>query len=785
MPLSLPGIFLLGLVLCLFLLSKSRWIIALFILTVFGAFNYTWQIKHVGKNDLRNIVGEEPSQVIVTGKICGIPSEKVVQGKFGKSSVITKFVLNVESLQFRRSVTNVSVKGKAVTIIRGRLDSQIGDGSKITVYGIIKPPPSSRIYGLYDYREDLKNKGIFYMLIVDSPSDVEAVVASRSNSLKERFVEWTDKTLRYGLPAELSDTDLRTAMLFGFKTKISDEKQKNFMRSGTMHLFAVSGIHVGIISGAILVFLMSFNLSRQVCGIITLPMLWFFTAVTGWQASAIRAAVMVTILIGSWILNRPSNLLNSLYAAAIVILLWEPSQLFQTGFQLSFSVVLTLALAIPVFNKSMQEILKTDPLLPYQLIPRYKKLLINSARYFGSAFITSMAAFIGSMPLIAKYFNIISPISIFANLIVVPLGSLCLVSTMASMVSGIFYLPLAEIFNWAGWMLSRCMIELTDRFSNAGFGWFYVKTPTTEQILAYYLLFLLILLGFSAEQKRKNAMILIPICVLFLIASFAYKYDETKVDVISFERGHAVYAQAGFYENTLVDCGTEDDVRSLIEPLLISRGVNRISALFLTHGDVNHISGSIALSKKYFIQNVYVSNFKQRSRYYSEAIEYFDKQGNLRFVSSPQRVGRWEIISPDDNREYKKADDVALILRGSFGRSRILLLSDISQETLDYLVKTSANLKSDILIGSIFSIDRVIKSGGLDLIKPKMVIVTERGASGKAKDFFDRIKESVNSNIKVYYVESYTGLTLRIKNGDYSVESTENVRELLPEMNDL
>lgn len=784
-PLSLLVVVILLLLPLLIILKDSRLPFILLFLATLGAINYIWQIKHFGKNDLRNILKDQPAIATITGTIKGVPTLKIATNNRHTNSIITKFILNVESIQFRDSTTNMVARGKTSTIVHGVLDESLGDGSKIRVYGVIKPPPTSKIYGFYNYREDLKNKGIFYMLTIESPADVEILDRASSSSLKEKFIRWTDRTLRYGIPEKLMGTDLRLAMLFGLKTKLTDENQKNFMRSGTMHLFAVSGIHVGILSGAILVFLMSFNLSRPACGLITLPLLWFFTAATGWQASAIRAAVMLTILIGSWIFNRPSNLLNSLFAAAIAILLWQPSQLFQAGFQLSFAVVLFLSLLIPIFKKSLQDLLKTDPFLPEQLIPKHEKLLLKSAFYSGSALATSMAAMIGSLPLIAKYFNIISPISVVANIAIIPLGTLSMISTFASIIFGTFCLPLAEIFNWSGWLWSRCMIELSNWFSNLGFGWFYVNSPTSIQIFFYYLSLVFMCLICANGQWKKVFKVSFPLSLILLIASFLIEKTRVEANVVSFERGHSVYVQKGFSENSLVDCGTADDVRSLIEPLLISRGANKISNLFLTHGDINHISGAIHLAKSYFIENVFASNFKQRSRYYSEAIEFFNKQGNLRFIAYPEKIGNWEVISPDDIMRYRKADDVAIILRGNFMQTKILCLSDVSMETLDYLCGKGINLKSDILIGSISSIKKVLKPEYLNLINPETIIIAERSGFIKTDDFTSKIKNATARNVKVYWLNSYSGLTIKIKRNGYSVEPSENAGEFLPEMNEL
>ena len=79
-------------------------------------------------------------------------------------------------------------------------------------------------------------------------------------------------------------------------------------------------------------------------------MIWFYVALTGWPASAIRATVMLTLVIIGWVLQRPGELINSLFAAAIIILVWQPQQLFQAGFQLSFFVVLCIILTVPVLH---------------------------------------------------------------------------------------------------------------------------------------------------------------------------------------------------------------------------------------------------------------------------------------------------------------------------------------------------------------------------------------------------------------------------------------------------
>src|SRR6185503_685950 len=111
------------------------------------------------------------------------------------------------------------------------------------------------------------------------------------------------------------------------------------------------------------------------CGVVVIPLIWFYTAATGWQPSAIRSTVMMTVIIGGWALKRPSDLLNSLAAAAFIILLWDPQQLFGASFQLSFFVVLSIALLMPPLELVRDRLLQTDPLLPEPLVPRWRQRL--------------------------------------------------------------------------------------------------------------------------------------------------------------------------------------------------------------------------------------------------------------------------------------------------------------------------------------------------------------------------------------------------------------------------
>jgi competence protein ComEC len=109
------------------------------------------------------------------------------------------------------------------------------------------------------------------------------------------------------------------AMTLGWKTALTNEVNEPFMRSGTMHIFAISGLHIALIAGILVSLLRVLQVSRTWCGVVVIPLIWFYTAATGWQPSAIRSTVMMSIIIGGWALRRPSDSCsNSLAAAAFI-----------------------------------------------------------------------------------------------------------------------------------------------------------------------------------------------------------------------------------------------------------------------------------------------------------------------------------------------------------------------------------------------------------------------------------------------------------------------------------
>src|SRR6266516_6314924 len=165
-----------------------------------------------------------------------------------------------------------------------------------------------------------------------------------------------------------------SGIVLGLRRQAPEDIEEPFQQTGTLHLFAVAGLHVGIVATLLWMLATLARLSRKWATAVIIPLLFFYAAVTGLHVSSVRAAVMASILLGGLFFDRKVFVLNSLAAAAFFLLCWNTNELLATGFQLSFAVVgAIILLADPLFG-FLQRWSAPDPFLPRVLLPGPRRL---------------------------------------------------------------------------------------------------------------------------------------------------------------------------------------------------------------------------------------------------------------------------------------------------------------------------------------------------------------------------------------------------------------------------
>ena len=161
---------------------------------------------------------------------------------------------------------------------------------------------------------------------------------------------------------------LISGMVLGARDETPDEIEEQFQQTGTLHLFAVSGLNVAIVAQLLWIIASAARVPRRWAIALIIPALFFYAAITGLNTSSVRAALMGAILLGGFFVERKVLPVNSVAAAAFLILCYDTNQLFSTGFQLSFAVVLAIIILADPLYRLLVRWWEPDPFLPRGLL---------------------------------------------------------------------------------------------------------------------------------------------------------------------------------------------------------------------------------------------------------------------------------------------------------------------------------------------------------------------------------------------------------------------------------
>lgn len=730
---SLPLLLCLALILLALALAHPGWRPWLIIplLLVSGWINVARQTAPLSPHDLRRLGLDEPVLATVRGRLANEPELRRTDRRDGTTTWRTSMSLDVSELA--RGNDWQPAVGRVAVSLPEILPEGFHAGTPVEIYGILRKPSGAVAEGLFDWGAFLRNKGIWFELVTRDLRDWRALDANAGRAAPpRRFAAWARRSLARGLPEEDDRLRLLWAMALGWRTALTDEVAEPFMRTGTMHLFAISGLHIALIAGMMVAVLRVLRLPRGACVFVVAPALWFYAAATGWQPSAVRATIMMTVVVSGWSLKRPGDLLNSLCAAALAILLWDPLQLFQASFQLSFFVVLSLALLMPVFEQLRDRLLRTDPLLPTELLTRMQRLRHTVARLVLGSFAMSLAAWLGSLPLIAHYFNLVTPVSLLANVVMVPLGALAVMSCLGSLATSAWLPAAAELFNHAAWLWMNLMIGFSEWSATWPGAFGYVIAPASWQIALCYAVLVAFVVGRLWRQGRRRWLALCGLSLAFAWAGPAWaRRHLTEVVILPMNGGSAIWIDApGRQDDLLVDCGDERGVERLTLPLLRSRGVNTLSRLVLTHGDVRHAGGVALLAEEVPVREVVVSPHKFQSPTYRDFVTPLREARNeggtlLHELTQGDEVAGWRVLYPTSDTRFPRADDNALVLARDFQSSRVLLLSDLGEKGQAALLETEEDLKAGFVVTGLPVDEDPLMPLMLEHVQPRCVVFTD------------------------------------------------------------
>ena len=668
-------------------------------------------------------LGNRPRVVTAIGAVTSEP--KIAPSGFGT------FLLKLKSIEFegRKQTTG------AVWQVRWKGAPEFGD--ELQLFGTAEAISPPRNPGEFDMQSYLARRDIRRMLFVRY-SEQGTLISHRGGNPVLRAAqtsrEWMQRAICRNLQNSPEVESFLSGVVLGIRHDTPEDIEEPFQQTGTIHLFAVAGLHVGIVAALLWMVATVARLSRKWAAAFIIPLLFFYAAITGLHVPSLRAAVMASILVGGFFVDRKVFALNSLAAAAFVLLAWNTNELFSAGFQLSFAVVgAIVVIADPVFGY-LQRWTASDPFLPRTLLRGPRAWLDSASQSLARGASVSFAAWIGSLPLILWYFHLVTPISLLANLVVVPIAFFILAIALLSVLSTPLLPWLAVIFNNANWSLATLVLAIVNLFAQLPGGHFYVGNPHWD----------------------KN-----------LVA---------RITVLDLGAGAAVHLHSG-KTDWLFDCGNARMYERVVREYLHWAGVNRLSGLVLTHGDALHLGGT-ALLLEDFPRLRLVDNPAPDRSLIHRRLQRLCRQRRIQPQSlaagddlplSPDVTA--QVLFPPPNFSSPISDDQTLVVHLLAGAASILFMSDSGVNTEKTLLARHSDLRSDIIVKGQNNGGESGSAAFLDAVRPQLIIATSRDFPDHERIRDSWTEELDRRGIKLFRQDVTGAVTLSLHDDGWEARS--------------
>jgi ComEC/Rec2-related protein len=685
-------------------------------------------IRHYGNEarQLAKILATGPRVVRATGIVWNEPEKPATASR----TITAHFVLKAEKLAIAGQqlpadlLLNVAWAG-----------AMPGYGDRVTLTGSAANLEEKRNPGQFDFSGYQRRRGVHSEIRTRYAIDCRIESQGHGQPAQDlafRTSRWIQRQLRLDLEGSPEISDLIASMVLGLRGETPEDMKALFQRTGTMHLFAVSGLNVAMLAAIVLAVLRPFAVRRSAAVFVIIPILAGYALVTGLTPSCVRATIMVTLVLLGHVFDRRPLALNSLGAAAFFILAWDPEQIFLPGFQFSFVLVVTIVWLAGKIQRRIERFGQPDAFLPRELWNGPQRAGVFCVGKLAIALGVTLSAWLGSLLFTVGYFHLFSPSAIFANLVAVPLAFVVLVLGLASILSALVWQTGVILCNNANWFCAKLLLKVLNIFALIPGSYVYIETPRWAPV---------------------------PVCEL---------------TVFDLGDGGATFLRAGGHD-WLLDCGGGGDYDRILLPYLRSRGVNRLDGLLLTHGDSRHIGGGLATINDFQPRLLADSVLKDRSPTRRNLHETLNQRGfpkGLYERGDFIRVGEQatlRVLYPPAGLRRSVADDMALVVQLETGGQRVLFMSDSGFTTERWLLENETDLRSDLLIKGQHVKDFSGTPDFLAEVQPQAVICSALpfGEPREKLDPWER--QTVARGIPVFRQDSTGAVQVEIRPGGFEL----------------
>lgn len=488
------------------------------------------------------------------------------------------------------------------------------------------------------------------------------------------------------------EASLAKALLLGYKDDLTPEDKQRFARAGLSHIMAVSGLHVGFIVAPfwLLIPLLWGSKKGKWIGLIFLTILLIcYAGLTGFSASVSRASLMAWLLTYGRLFHKVRNSINLTAIAAIILLLIDPDQLFDPGFQLSFTAVFIILLVMPEAKR---------------LIPR--KYHFGWIGGLVTVILVSIVVQLGLFPILITYFGEFSVVGPISNALVIPLMTIVVpfglvLVLIGSVIPKILVLPIDYMLRW---------IQSVASFT--GGSTFSFVTLNEFSFALFFIWFFAILSIASLRVPKIRWKMVICLLLAFnglIIEQIIHQTRPKKLEVTFLDvgQGDAIHIKTPNDKHLLVDAGRwspgGNSGEDIILPYLRENGIRNLNAIFLSHPHADHIGGVSEIISHIQVDTIYQSDVEYDSNLYQSLKELtevkripisYPQAGDIIKVDQSIRIF---VLGPERNVFQSTPNNRSLAFKIVYGNTSILFSGDAEKEQEELLASRYGEfLKSDI-----------------------------------------------------------------------------------------
>jgi ComEC/Rec2-related protein len=593
-------------------------------------------------------------------------------------------------------------------------------GARVRARGNFGPLPERRNPGEFDQATWLRGQGV---AAVFQASWVRGEVvtpgwAARGAALRRGF----RTAVTAGLAEDSQQAVVIRAVVIGEQPPDADELVAAFRNSGTLHAFSVSGLHVAMVGSIGWLLLRLAGVPRRWAVLVLLPLIFGYSWLTGNSPPAMRSAWMAAVFLGAFVSRRRPDLLNALGAVLLVAMLWDGRLLFQPGVQLSYGVVAVIAVGAGWGTRLFSWIARPELYLPLAMMTRRQKAWLGFRRSVAQSLGVSLVAGLGSTPLTAFHFGLVTPVSVFAGVILVPLVFVLL---SAAMVAAAFYPvvpPVARWVNQANGYVAKACVLTAEVFSAIPGGHFQLAQESQPFLLVYDL-----------------------------------------------EHGAgAACFSGGASGAVLLDCADRYSFKRQVGPSLRRLGVMP-DAVVLSHPDGGHLGGGAEVWGTLPIRQVLLPVAQSRSPAFRAWATDAPLAGirtihaaDLRDLSMPDGA-RLEILhAPDPSSQNAPADDRVAIFRLHWRGWKLLLTSDAGILTESELLDAHKDISADVIIAGRHRSAASLGDAFLDAVNPQAIVASHSAFPICEQLDLKAVKYWRSRGIQVIHQGESGGVTVRV-----------------------